>query len=64
MLRQQNKIQWVYNSRSNAELTEKYDEWAKDYDHDLLEDFGYEAPQSAARTFCRGRIGTCPTDAR
>lgn len=53
MLQKQNKVQWVFNSHSNAELAEKYDEWAKDYDHDLLEDFGYQGPQSAAVTFAK-----------
>ena len=35
----QNKVQWIYSSRSNEELAERYDQWAKDYDADLERDF-------------------------
>ena len=34
------RVQWVYSSGSNEELSERYDEWAKDYDQDLSETFG------------------------
>jgi len=44
----QNRVQWVYSSRNNSELTEKYDEWSKDYDKDLTEGFGWTAPKTAA----------------
>ena len=30
------RVQWVYSSGSNEELSERYDEWAKDYDQDLF----------------------------
>jgi hypothetical protein len=30
-----NKVQWVYSSQNEDELTERYDEWAKTYDEDL-----------------------------
>ena len=32
----QNRVQWVYSSRNNEELAERYDHWAKDYDTDLV----------------------------
>ena len=44
----QNRVQWVYSSRNNSELTKRYDEWSKDYDKDLTEDFGWTAPKTAA----------------
>ena len=44
----QNRVQWVYSSKSNSELTKRYDEWSKDYDKDLTEDFGWTAPKTAA----------------
>lgn len=49
----QNRVQWVYSSRDNKELAERYDEWAKDYDSDLEKDFGWEAPKYVAQVFSR-----------
>ena len=34
-----NRVRWVYASRDNNELADRYDEWAKDYDVDLERDF-------------------------
>ena len=39
------RVQWVYSSKNNQELAERYDQWAKDYDRDLENDFGYIGPQ-------------------
>jgi len=47
-MEKQSKVQWVYSSRDNKELAERYDQWAKDYDADLEQDFGYRGPQIAA----------------
>ena len=47
----QNRVQWVYSSRNNQELAERYDQWAKDYDHDLEQDFEWLGPQRAAEVF-------------
>jgi len=47
----ENKVQWVYASQNEDELTERYDEWAKTYDRDLAEDFAYRGPQIAADYF-------------
>ena len=44
----QNRVQWVYSSKNNSELTQRYDEWAKDYDRDLSEFFGWIAPKTAS----------------
>ena len=45
---EQNKVQWVYSSRDNAELEARYDEWASEYDADVIDDFGYFGPQRGA----------------
>lgn len=47
----QNKVQWIYSSRDNRELEERYDEWASEYNKDLATDFSYLAPERAARVF-------------
>ena len=48
-----NRVQWVYSSANNQELEERYDQWASDYDHDLAEEFAWNAPQTAAAVFAR-----------
>ena len=53
------RVQWVYESTSNQELEERYDQWATEYDRDLDEDFAWNAPDSAARVLA----GLVPTDA-
>ncbi|NEP09468.1 MAG: hypothetical protein F6K14_04390 [Symploca sp. SIO2C1] len=37
---QDNKIQWVYSAPNNYELSDRYNQWAKDYERDLNETFG------------------------
>lgn len=54
------RVQWVYASENNRQLEERYDEWAKEYDDDLADDFGYVMPRMAAETFAR----FVPKDAR
>ena len=49
----QNRVQWVYSSRDNQELAERYDQWARDYDRDLERDFQWLGPQRAAEVFAR-----------
>jgi SAM-dependent methyltransferase len=41
---EKNVVQWVYASRNEKELAERYDEWAKTYDADLDADFGWVGP--------------------
>ena len=52
-MQEQNRVQWVYSSRDNAELAERYDQWAKDYDSDIEQDFGWLAPQKASEALAR-----------
>lgn len=47
----EDRVQWVYASQNNAELAERYDQWASEYDKNLEEDFAWNAPQTAARLF-------------
>ncbi|MDJ0733381.1 MAG: class I SAM-dependent methyltransferase [Nostocaceae cyanobacterium] len=44
----EDKIQWVYSSQNNQELTERYDVWAKDYEKNVDDQFGYIGPEPAA----------------
>ena len=46
--RSEERVQWIYSSQNNSELSERYDEWAKDYDKDLSEVFGWIAPKNAS----------------
>ena len=54
------RVQWIYSSRDNKELAERYDQWAKEYDTDLDEEFGWLGPQRAVEFF----INYVPRDAR
>jgi len=42
----EDKVQWVYSSQNNQELTQRYDIWAKDYEQDLEEQFGHVPPDT------------------
>ena len=57
---QENKVQWVYSARNNQELASRYDQWAKDYDRDLEEDFGWSGPIQTSQVFAR----LVPTEGR
>lgn len=46
-----NRIRWVYASQDNTDLTERYEDWAKEYDRDLIEQFGYVGPRVATEQF-------------
>jgi len=52
-MEQQNKVQWIYSSRDNEELTERYDQWAKDYDTDLENDFAWRGPEITSGFFAK-----------
>ncbi len=54
------RVQWVYSSSNNQELAKRYDQWAKDYDRDLENDFGYIGPQYTVDNFAK----YVPLDAR
>ncbi|MFC1954538.1 class I SAM-dependent DNA methyltransferase [Chloroflexota bacterium] len=47
------RVQWIYSSNDNKELEERYDQWAKDYDADLDEGFGWLGPRRAVECFTR-----------
>jgi ubiquinone/menaquinone biosynthesis C-methylase UbiE len=47
------RVKWVYSSRDNEELADRYDKWARDYDADLDEKFGWLGPRIAVKTFKR-----------
>lgn len=49
----QNKVQWIYSSRNNQELLERYDQWAKDYDADLEKEHEYRGPQITSEYFAK-----------
>jgi len=49
----EDRVHWVYSSKNNQELSERYDHWAKDYDRDLENDFGYIIPQYATNYFVK-----------
>ena len=57
---ERNPVQWVYAARNNLELEERYNQWAKRYDNDLDEDFGWLGPALALEA-CKKYL---PTDAR
>ncbi|WP_250565630.1 class I SAM-dependent DNA methyltransferase [Adonisia turfae] len=39
------KVQWVYQSKNNQDLAERYDAWSAEYEHDLEDLSGYVGPQ-------------------
>ena len=49
----ENVIQWIYSSKNNTELAERYDEWAGSYDKDLHTDFGWLSPRRAVDAFAK-----------
>ncbi len=50
MAEEQNLIQWVYASKNEQELAERYDQWAKTYEEDLDRDFGWYGPIRAVES--------------
>ena len=54
MMESRDRVQWIYSSRGNQELSERYDQWAKDYDADLDEEFGWLGPKRAVEVFAVG----------
>ena len=49
----ENRVQWVYASKDRGELAARYDEWAKDYDADLANDFEWRGAELAWATFAK-----------
>jgi len=52
-MEQQNKVRWIYSSRGNEELEERYDQWAKDYETDLERDYDWQGPAFSAELFAK-----------
>ena len=50
MAEEQNVIQWVYASKNELELAERYDQWAKTYEDDLDRDIGWYGPIRAVES--------------
>ncbi|GAH02698.1 unnamed protein product, partial [marine sediment metagenome] len=44
---EKDRLKWIYSSKDNRELCERYNQWAKDYESELEEDYGWLAPQIA-----------------
>ena len=44
----EDRLKWIYSSKNNEELAERYDEWAESYDQELEEDYGWQIPQLMA----------------
>ncbi|MCJ7499205.1 class I SAM-dependent methyltransferase [bacterium] len=44
----EDRLKWIYSSKDNEELAERYDEWAESYDQELEEDYGWQIPQLIA----------------
>ncbi len=40
------KVHWVYSAKNNQELAKRYDQWAKEYEQDLLSE-NYTGPEPA-----------------
>ncbi|MDP6495205.1 MAG: class I SAM-dependent methyltransferase [Dehalococcoidia bacterium] len=53
MAQEQNLIQWIYASKNEQELRERYDYWAKTYETDLTKDFGWYGPLRAVEAGVR-----------
>jgi SAM-dependent methyltransferase len=45
---EEDKIKWIYSSKDNQELAQRYAEWSEHYDYDLMEAYGWYAPQHAS----------------
>ena len=53
MTQEQNLVQWVYASKNEQEMRERYDQWATTYEDDLEKDFGWYGPIRAVEAFVR-----------
>ena len=46
----EDRLKWIYSSKDNQELAERYDQWANDYDQELEDDYDWQIPQLMADT--------------
>ncbi len=42
------RLKWIYGSKTNAELEERYNQWADLYDKDVEDDLGFMGPKIVA----------------
>ena len=42
------RLKWIYSSTTNAELEQRYEQWADLYDKDVAEDLGFVGPKVVA----------------
>ncbi len=47
------RLEWIYSSKDNQELAERYDQWAESYDQELEQDYGWQIPQLMADLLSR-----------
>ena len=47
------KAQWVYDASNMEELSERYDQWAQDYDCDMINVFGSVGAQRTVEVFIK-----------
>jgi len=52
-MKAEEKVEWVYSSKNNKELKERYASWASDYDSDLEKYFNYNAHIHVAEQFAK-----------
>ncbi|MBN2239213.1 MAG: class I SAM-dependent methyltransferase [Dehalococcoidales bacterium] len=53
MEEREKRVQWIYSSKDNRELEERYDVWASDYDEDLDKGYGWLGPKKAVECFVK-----------
>ncbi|MBW1979711.1 MAG: class I SAM-dependent methyltransferase [Deltaproteobacteria bacterium] len=41
---ERDRLKWIYSCKDNQELCERYNQWAQDYDAELMQDYGWQAP--------------------
>ncbi|MHA2066935.1 MAG: class I SAM-dependent DNA methyltransferase [Candidatus Thorarchaeota archaeon] len=52
-MEKQERLRWIYSSRNNQELTERYDQWAKAYDYELEQEWQSRGPELSVESFTR-----------
>ena len=45
------RVEWIYQTRNNEQLSVRYDEWAKDYEDDLEKAFNWIGPERVTEVF-------------
>lgn len=53
MINKHEKTDWIYGAENLDAIAERYSQWAKNYDRDLAQEFGYVGPQRGSEVFLR-----------